>query len=186
MKTINQEKKNQTSPIKPHLSNKNKSTKNTKHKQKTSASNSTSRRHLKKNNLCDRRSSESSLSDSNAALSNRRAKRKRQRSSSSHSQETSRSSTTSNSEINKRPRLDAGVLEDFVNGEQRKSGARFSERKFTGEKPYMCNHCPLTFSSLDNRVVHERTHKEKPFECLYCEMRFAFQLSLNRHMKIHQ
>jgi len=63
---------------------------------------------------------------------------------------------------------------------------RFSERKFAGEKLYMCNHCPLTFSSLENRVEHERTHKEKPFECIYCEMRFSYQLSLNRHIKIHK
>ena len=31
------------------------------------------------------------------------------------------------------------------------SERRFSERRFQGEKPYICNHCPLTFSSLDNR-----------------------------------
>jgi len=66
------------------------------------------------------------------------------------------------------------------------SDRRFSERRFQGEKPYMCNHCPLTFSSLDNRVVHERTHREKPFECAFCEMRFSFELSLKRHIKIHK
>jgi len=63
---------------------------------------------------------------------------------------------------------------------------RFSERRFKGEKPYICNHCPLTFSSLENRVIHERTHKEKPFECAFCEMRFSFELSLKRHIKIHR
>ena len=50
----------------------------------------------------------------------------------------------------------------------------------------LCNYCPLTFSTLENRVEHERMHKEKPFECVYCEMRFSYQLSLNRHIKIHK
>ena len=31
------------------------------------------------------------------------------------------------------------------------SERRFSERRFQGEKPYMCNHCPLTFRSYQNR-----------------------------------
>jgi len=63
---------------------------------------------------------------------------------------------------------------------------RFSERRYKGEKPYICNHCPLKFSSLQNRVVHERTHQqEKPFECPFCEMRFAVQFNMIRHAKIH-
>ena len=28
---------------------------------------------------------------------------------------------------------------------------RFSERRFGGEKPFMCNHCPLNFSSQENK-----------------------------------
>ena len=33
------------------------------------------------------------------------------------------------------------------------SDRRFSERRFQGEKPYICNHCPLTFSSFENRGI---------------------------------
>merc|ERR1711874_169156 len=65
---------------------------------------------------------------------------------------------------------------------------RQSERRMSAEnKPYRCNHCPLSFSTLVNKVIHERTHdKEKPFECSYCEMRFAMEISRMRHMKIHK
>jgi len=180
MKTLDQEKNNQTSLIKPHLSSKNKSTKKSKLKQNVSDSNLTSRRHLKSANLSEGRPSDSSSSEQNMALSERKNKRKRQSSSSR------RSSTTSSSSYSKRPRLDAGMLEDPGGGEQRGNGTRFSERRFAGEKLFMCNHCPLKFSILDNKDVHERTHKEKPYECVFCEMRISYKLGLRLQMKIHQ
>jgi len=65
---------------------------------------------------------------------------------------------------------------------------RQSERRMSVEnKPYRCNHCPLSFSTVVNKVIHERTHeKEKPLECTYCEMRFAMEISRMRHIKIHK
>merc|ERR1719187_2291819 len=65
---------------------------------------------------------------------------------------------------------------------------RQSERRMSAEnKPYRCNHCPLSFSTLVNKVIHERTHEnEKPFKCSYCEMRFVLDISRTRHMRIHK
>ncbi len=75
--------------------------------------------------------------------------RKRRRSSSttrrsSTSTVSSRTSTSSS----KRQRLDTNKSSAGL-GEG--GGTRFSERRFTGEKPFMCNHCPLTFSSQENK-----------------------------------
>jgi len=64
-------------------------------------------------------------------------------------------------------------------------GRRQSERRFGGEKPFGCNHCPLTFSNQLSKVAHERTHMEKPHECPFCEMRFLQELGLKRHARIH-
>lgn len=69
--------------------------------------------------------------------------------------------------------------------DQAQSRRRCSERRFEGLKPFPCNHCDLTFSSLDNKRLHERTHLEKPHVCVYCEMRCFTPLGLARHQRIH-
>jgi len=66
------------------------------------------------------------------------------------------------------------------------TGRRQSQRSYGGEKPFMCNHCPLTFSNNDSKVGHERTHTEKKLECPFCEMRFGSDISLRKHSKIHE
>jgi len=66
------------------------------------------------------------------------------------------------------------------------TGRRQSQRSYGGEKPFMCNHCPLTFSNNDSKVGHERTHTEKKLECPFCEMRFGADISLRKHSKIHE
>jgi len=66
------------------------------------------------------------------------------------------------------------------------TGRRQSQRSYGGEKPFMCNHCPLTFSNHDSKVGHERTHTEKKLECPFCEMRFGADISLRKHSKIHE
>jgi len=66
------------------------------------------------------------------------------------------------------------------------TGRRQSQRSYGGEKPFMCNHCPLTFSNNDSKVCHERTHTEKKMECPFCEMRFCVDTSLRKHSKIHE
>jgi len=63
---------------------------------------------------------------------------------------------------------------------------RLSERKFEGAKPFKCNHCPLDFSNIDSKKIHEQTHEEKPYQCVYCDMRFAIELSLKKHSRIHK
>ena len=63
---------------------------------------------------------------------------------------------------------------------------RMSERRFAGVKPYKCNHCELSYSSLENKKVHETTHTDKTHVCPYCEMRFFYPLCLKRHVRIHK
>ena len=63
---------------------------------------------------------------------------------------------------------------------------RVSERRFEGAKPFKCNHCQLSYSSLENKKVHEQTHIEKNLLCLYCDMRFYYPLCLKRHNRIHK
>ena len=63
---------------------------------------------------------------------------------------------------------------------------RVSERRFEGAKPYKCNHCKLSYSSLENKKVHEQTHIEKNLLCLYCDMRFYVPLCLKKHSRIHK
>jgi len=63
---------------------------------------------------------------------------------------------------------------------------RLSERKFEGAKPFKCNHCPLDFSNIESKKLHEQTHEEKPYQCVYCDMRFTIELSLKKHSKIHK
>ena len=63
---------------------------------------------------------------------------------------------------------------------------RRSERRFEGVKPFKCNHCELSYSSLENKKVHEATHTDKIHLCMYCEMRFYFPLCLKRHYRIHK
>ena len=36
---------------------------------------------------------------------------------------------------------------------------------YGGEKPFMCNHCPLTFSNNDSKVL--RHHAKVLCECLF-------------------
>ena len=66
------------------------------------------------------------------------------------------------------------------------TGRRVSERIFEGDKPYKCNHCQLSYSSLENKKLHEQTHSEKSLLCHVCDMRFFFPLCLKKHRRIHQ
>lgn len=64
---------------------------------------------------------------------------------------------------------------------------RVSERcKSEGAKLFKCNHCDLSYSSLENKKVHEQTHVEKTLLCLYCDMRFYYPLCLKKHERIHK
>ena len=49
-------------------------------------------------------------------------------------------------------------------------------RRYSEEKPYMCNQCDMSFSQNSNLITHIRTHAgDKPYQCA------EFQ----NHMRIH-
>jgi len=77
-------------------------------------------------------------------------------------------------------------IRDPIENPAPKVKRRLSERKFEGAKPFKCNHCPLDFSNIESKKIHEQTHEEKPFQCVYCDMRFAIEFSLKKHTRIHK
>jgi len=77
-------------------------------------------------------------------------------------------------------------IRDPIENPAPKAKRRLSERKFEGAKPFKCNHCPLDFSNIESKKIHEQTHEEKPFQCVYCDMRFAIDFSLKKHTRIHK
>ena len=56
----------------------------------------------------------------------------------------------------------------------------------SGEKPYKCSHCDMTFSVKSFLNSHTKTHKEKILhQCNYCDKTFLFNNQLLRHVRIH-
>jgi len=77
-------------------------------------------------------------------------------------------------------------IRDPIENPAPKAKRRLSERKFEGAKPFKCNHCPLDFSNIESKKIHEQTHEEKPYQCVYCDMRFSVEFSLKKHTRIHK
>eukprot|EP00092_Neocalanus_flemingeri_P024299 GFUD01026353.1.p1 GENE.GFUD01026353.1~~GFUD01026353.1.p1 ORF type:complete len:635 (-),score=141.13 GFUD01026353.1:239-2143(-) len=77
-------------------------------------------------------------------------------------------------------------IRDPIENPAPKTKRRLSERKFEGAKPFKCNHCPLSYSNIESKKIHETTHEEKSYQCVYCDMRFTIEFSLKKHTRIHR
>ena len=51
-------------------------------------------------------------------------------------------------------------------------------------KVYICSHCPMNFSNIAARQIHEkRNHTEKTIMCDHCDMMFSLMCHKNAHIK---
>ena len=62
---------------------------------------------------------------------------------------------------------------------------KLHERIFhTEEKPFQCKTCEKSFTSLSDKIGHEKTHtREKLFECKVCRKSFILDRMLKSHLK---
>ena len=56
----------------------------------------------------------------------------------------------------------------------------------SGERPFKCHVCGMTFSVSGYLNGHMRVHtRDKPYKCDMCDKAFSLSGSLNKHMRIH-
>ena len=64
---------------------------------------------------------------------------------------------------------------------------RYAHVRTYHKKIYQCKYCQKTFPQKTNLDSHTRTHTgERPFLCNLCPMRLATKTSLERHLELHK